>query len=127
MRAIRALALSWLRPTITVSAPARASPSAMAPHSSPVPPMTTATLSCREKSELRKSAEFEWGTRAVLYLHYPRESSVPNRPEQVEYAARRRCEAIPQHRARRRHRLYVGHGVSEVLFARPSAAGTCDK
>ena len=77
----------------TTSAPAPASPSAIAPHSSPVPPMTTATLPESEKSELRKSADVEGGTRAVFYT--------------VEYAARRHCEAIPQHRDRRRRLLHV--------------------
>ena len=66
-----ALAFSSLRPTRTTSAPAPASPSAIAPHNSPVPPMTTATFSWREKSELRKSADFELATRAVFYLHNP--------------------------------------------------------
>ena len=49
----RALALSALRPTRTTSAPAPARPSAMAPQSSPVPPMTTATLPDSEKSDSR--------------------------------------------------------------------------
>ena len=39
--------------------PRAASPSAIAPHSSPVPPMTTATLPCSEKSEVRNSFGFE--------------------------------------------------------------------
>ena len=52
-RSRRALALSALRPTRTTSAPAPARPSAMAPQSSPVPPMTTATLPEREKSDSR--------------------------------------------------------------------------
>ena len=49
----RVLALSALRPTRTTSAPAPARPSAMAPQSSPVPPMTTATLPDSEKSDSR--------------------------------------------------------------------------
>jgi hypothetical protein len=48
---------SVLRPTSTTSAPARARPSAIAPQSSPVPPMTTATRPDRPKSELRYSGE----------------------------------------------------------------------
>src|ERR1700677_4993221 len=46
----RALALASSRPTRAVTAPAAAKPSAIAPHSSPVPPMTTATLSLSENN-----------------------------------------------------------------------------
>ena len=53
---------------MTTSAPAAASPSAIAPHSSPVPPITTATLSFSEKSELRNESDFESATRAVFYI-----------------------------------------------------------
>src|ERR1700736_2249621 len=42
---------------MTTSAPAPARPSAIAPHSSPVPPMTTATSPVRENSRFRNSAE----------------------------------------------------------------------
>ena len=44
IRARRRAAFSPLRPTRTTSAPAEASPSAIAPQSSPVPPTTTATF-----------------------------------------------------------------------------------
>ena len=49
---------------------------------------------------------------------------LPNRGDRVEYAARRRCEAIPRHRARRRCRLCVGRRISAVLrfAARAGAA-----
>src|SRR5258706_9090886 len=57
MLARRAAAFCSLRPPITTSAPAPARPSAIAPHNSPVPPMTTATLSLRENSVFRNSAE----------------------------------------------------------------------
>src|SRR5688500_14433301 len=54
---------------MTTSAPAPASPSAIAPHSSPVPPMTTATLPFNEKSEVRNSAV---GCSATNTVFYPR-------------------------------------------------------
>ena len=55
MEARRAAAFSSLRPTRTASAPACANPSAMAPQSSPVPPITIATLPSSEKRLLRNS------------------------------------------------------------------------
>ena len=46
----RAFALAASRPTSATAAPARAKPSAIAPHNSPVPPMTTATRPCSENN-----------------------------------------------------------------------------
>src|SRR5262245_43309366 len=50
MRSRRAFALLTSRPTSAMAAPALANPSAMEPHNSPVPPMTTATLPWSENN-----------------------------------------------------------------------------
>ena len=102
-----------LRPTMTTSAPAPASPSAIAPHSSPVPPMTTATLSCREKSEVRKSADFECGTRAVFYIHSP---AGITRTESPNSCGRYPCAAISSSAADQRH--VVGKRAEQLVVAR---------
>src|SRR5688572_3623928 len=52
--ATRFSALAGSRPTRTTFAPARAKPSAMAPQSSPVPPVTTATSPARENCSSKK-------------------------------------------------------------------------
>ena len=50
----RSVALSGFLPTITISAPACASPWAISPQSTPVPPMTTAVLSFSPNKSSRK-------------------------------------------------------------------------
>ena len=65
-----------LRPTITTSAPALARPSAIAPHSSPVPPMTTATL----PRERRVSSGIQRGSDTRPYHTFIEEAGSARRP-----------------------------------------------